>query len=216
MDHFCLKDMDIKKALQPQFVLDVEMHELGINAGLQDRVVQIYEGLVYMDFSKDLFTKNGHGTYRRMDPKGLPQLWLAYVADPSDSGKIHNDVRKRYEAGDAAVVSGMRTFAAMTDQARVAMEKGQHAALSELMAKNFALRRSLYGDACLGADNLRMIQTAAKFNCCGKFSGSGGAVVGSCKPNQLAALGQAFEEEGFVFVALEPHCPQGPALVKHV
>jgi hypothetical protein len=29
---------------QPQFVLDVEVHELRINAGLQDRVIQKYNG----------------------------------------------------------------------------------------------------------------------------------------------------------------------------
>ena len=30
----------------------LETEELGIAAGLQDRVVQTYEGLVYMDFAK--------------------------------------------------------------------------------------------------------------------------------------------------------------------
>ena len=47
-------DEDLPKALQPQFVLDVEKEELGINAGLQDRVVQTYEGVVFMDFHNDL------------------------------------------------------------------------------------------------------------------------------------------------------------------
>jgi glucuronokinase len=36
------------RELQPQFILEVEVGELNINAGLQDRVVQVYEGLVYM------------------------------------------------------------------------------------------------------------------------------------------------------------------------
>src|SRR5262245_23246145 len=36
--------------VQPTFVLLVEQEELGIAVGLQDRVVQVYEGLVYMDF----------------------------------------------------------------------------------------------------------------------------------------------------------------------
>ena len=40
------------------------MGELNINAGLQDRVVQVYEGLVYMDFSRDVIKSKGHGEYR--------------------------------------------------------------------------------------------------------------------------------------------------------
>ena len=35
---------------------------------------------------------------------GLPPLWLAYVADPSDSGKIHSTVRKQSLAGDEEVI----------------------------------------------------------------------------------------------------------------
>ena len=34
------------------FVLLVEQEELGITVGLQDRVIQVYEGLVYMDFDR--------------------------------------------------------------------------------------------------------------------------------------------------------------------
>ena len=35
---------DMPKPLQPNFVLDVEMSELFIQAGLQDRVIQVREG----------------------------------------------------------------------------------------------------------------------------------------------------------------------------
>lgn len=46
----------------PSFVLAVENEELGITAGLQDRVVQAYEGLVHMDFDADLVRTRGYGT----------------------------------------------------------------------------------------------------------------------------------------------------------
>ena len=36
--------------VQPSLVLAVEREDLGIGAGLQDRVIQVYEGMVYMDF----------------------------------------------------------------------------------------------------------------------------------------------------------------------
>ena len=35
--------------------------ELGITAGLQDRVVQVYGGLVYMDFARESMQQLGHG-----------------------------------------------------------------------------------------------------------------------------------------------------------
>ena len=43
-------DVQIPIEAQPSLVLSVEKEELGIAAGLQDRVIQVYEGLVYMDF----------------------------------------------------------------------------------------------------------------------------------------------------------------------
>ena len=43
-------DVHIPLEVQPSLVLSVERDELGIAAGLQDRVIQVYEGLVYMDF----------------------------------------------------------------------------------------------------------------------------------------------------------------------
>jgi len=57
--------------VQPSFVLSVEKDELGIAAGLQDRVVQVYGGLVYMDFSQEcMVEKNGLwcGKYEPLDP----------------------------------------------------------------------------------------------------------------------------------------------------
>src|SRR5919201_1378627 len=42
-------EVQIAIEAQPTFVLTVEQEELGIAVGLQDRVIQVYEGLVYMD-----------------------------------------------------------------------------------------------------------------------------------------------------------------------
>ena len=49
----------LKKIPSDTLALNVEMTELFIQAGLQDRVIQVYEGLVYMDFDKELFDKQG-------------------------------------------------------------------------------------------------------------------------------------------------------------
>lgn len=56
----------------PQVILDIEAVELGISAGLQDRVIQTYEGLVFMDFTGQ------KGIYERIDPNLLPPMYLAY------------------------------------------------------------------------------------------------------------------------------------------
>ena len=61
----------------PNIVLAVEKDELGINAGLQDRVIQVYEGCVYMDFNKDQIDSAGHGIYERVKPSLLPNLYIA-------------------------------------------------------------------------------------------------------------------------------------------
>jgi hypothetical protein len=41
MQFFSVSETDIPKEKQPNFVLSVEKGELGINAGLQDRVIQV-------------------------------------------------------------------------------------------------------------------------------------------------------------------------------
>ena len=89
MHFFNLTLSDLPKEVQPQFILEVEKSELHINAGLQDRVIQVYEGLVFMDFSQELMSENGHGNYSYLHLTGtdLPRFFLAYLTDPSDSGK---------------------------------------------------------------------------------------------------------------------------------
>ena len=50
----------IPVADRPTLVLRAE-EELGITAGLQDRVVQVYGGLVYMDFARESMQRHGRG-----------------------------------------------------------------------------------------------------------------------------------------------------------
>ncbi|GIS60015.1 MAG: hypothetical protein CM1200mP2_22400 [Planctomycetaceae bacterium] len=45
--------IEIPREVQPSLVLSVETGELGITAGLQDRVIQVYGGVVMMDFSRE-------------------------------------------------------------------------------------------------------------------------------------------------------------------
>lgn len=59
MRFFNVTEFDMPKPKRASFILDVESSELYIQAGLQDRVIQVYEGLVDMDFDKDLMDKQG-------------------------------------------------------------------------------------------------------------------------------------------------------------
>ncbi|XP_069470184.1 uncharacterized protein [Ambystoma mexicanum] len=208
MRFYSLKEEDLPKPIRANFILDVETDELFITAGLQDRVVQVYEGLIYMDFSKDLMEKQGFGNYEYMDVRCAPPFWLAYLRDPSDSGVIHSDVRQRWLNGDPLVLETMQLFADLTDQAKLAMEASNWSALAELMDRNLELRRSLFTDASLGPGNLRMVEIAQQHGSAVKLPGSGGAVLGLClNPEHLSALKKTFQEAGYVFCPVVPYCP---------
>lgn len=203
MEFYAVDEEAIPKPFQPNLILSVETEELDISAGLQDRVVQVYGGLVYMDFDRNYMEKHSHGRYEPMDPALLPNLFLAYIGDPSDSGKIHSDVRFRWQQGDPEVVQAMKTWASYTDQARAALEKRDYETLGHLMNQNFDLRRQIFGDHVMGRKNLRMIEIGRSYGAPTKFSGSGGAVIGIYQSAEhLEQLRQAYIREGFQFCRL--------------
>jgi glucuronokinase len=187
----CLMDfynVEIPVEVQPSLALSVEVEELNIAAGLQDRVIQVYEGLVSMDFSKDRMAETHgyrHGVYERLDPAVLPPVYLAYKGDVSEPTEVfHNDIRGRFHRGDEVVVSAMRTFAGLAAEAREALREGDHARLARLMDANFDTRRSIYQ---LPAGQVEMIDTARRVGASAKFAGSGGAIVGTYRDEAMYA-----------------------------
>ena len=52
---------------QIKWALQVETEELGITAGLQDRVVQVLNGCISMNFDRDAIASTGNGIYERID-----------------------------------------------------------------------------------------------------------------------------------------------------
>src|SRR5436190_7352299 len=77
-------NVQIPPAIAANLALETETKELGVPAGLQDRVIQVYEGLVYMDFATDIMDLQGHGDYVRLDPGMLPNVYLAYRTSLSE------------------------------------------------------------------------------------------------------------------------------------
>jgi glucuronokinase len=171
--------VDIPLALQANLALETETVELGVNAGLQDRVIQAYEGLVFMDFSRDIMERQGYGNYQPLDPALLPPLYLAYRTSLSEGTEVfHNRIRERWNAGDSEVTGAMRTWAEYAERGRQALLDGDWETLDRLIDANFDLRAQIYR---IGQGNLEMIQTARRTGASANFAGSGGAIVGRCR-----------------------------------
>ncbi|KAF2292279.1 hypothetical protein GH714_018408 [Hevea brasiliensis] len=192
------------RAFRPNLVLNAE-EELGIVAGLQDRVAQVYGGLVNMDFSKENMDKLGHGIYTPMDISLLPPLHLIYAENPSDSGKVHSTVRQRWLNGDKFIISSMAEVADIALEGRTAILDKDYAKLAGLMNRNFDLRRSMFGDDVIGALNIEMVEVARRVGAASKFTGSGGAVVVYCPegPSQVKLLEDACQKAGFVIQTVQ-------------
>lgn len=170
-------DVRIPKPQQANLILSVEKNELGISGGLQDRVAQVYEGLVYMDFAKSLLDRQGYGRYEPLDPALLPPLYIAYHDDLSEGSEVfHNDIRSRFERGDAEVVAAMKYWADLTDQVRDGLLRREGDKIGPLLNANFDRRRQLYN---ISPGNILMVETARAAGASAKFSGSGGAIVGA-------------------------------------
>jgi len=168
--------VEIDREQMPTFILEVETKELALTAGLQDRVVQVYEGVVYMDFDRELVEATGHGRYEPLDPALLPPLFVAYRTDVAELSTVtHSDLNERFKLGEPAVVEGMAECARLTEQARELLLAGKGSEMGELMDRNLEVRRSM---CHLDPHDLRMVEIAGKYDAHPKFCGSGGAIIG--------------------------------------
>lgn len=181
--------VEIPKEIQPSLALSVETGELSIAAGLQDRVIQVYEGAVFMDFSQEVKgEKCGYDyyMYEPIDPAKLPPLYVAYSVDEGqDSGVLHGSLRRRYNNKEQEVVQGMKSFAALAQRARDALVSEQSTLLAEIINANFSLRDGICknerGESELKAEHKRMVKTAQRVGVSAKYAGSGGAIIGTYK-----------------------------------
>ncbi|NOZ29743.1 MAG: GHMP kinase [Chloroflexi bacterium] len=174
--------VSIPKQIMPNLILRAETEELKIGAGLQDRVVQTYGGVVYMDFDRELMSR-GFGHYENLDPALLPPLFIAYDDSATEGTEVfHNDVRERYARGEKLVVETMEAIAEGARRFREAMEAGDLDEMERLIDRNFALRSQIYRISEL---NQRLIQAARDAGARAKFCGSGGAVIGICRDDEM-------------------------------
>jgi glucuronokinase len=186
-------NVDIPKHIMPTVVLSAEKDELHINAGLQDRVIQAYEGIVYMDFDRDHQEKTGHGIYEPLSPPKLPPLYVAYDPARAEISDIpHRNLRELFNRGDPTVLAAMQTYRQLTDRGRTALMAGDWDELGAIMNANFDLRRTIMP---IAPENLRMVEVARATGASAKFAGSGGAIIGLYKDGrQYQALSDALAE----------------------
>jgi glucuronokinase len=193
---------EIPNELLPGLALATETEELGISAGLQDRVVQSYGGLVFMDFNPKLMAEHGHGDYVPLDRHLLPPLVVAYRRDAAgDSGVTHAPMHERFDAGEPAVVETMEAIGALSHEGRDALLSGDRARLGELMDRNFELRRSIYE---LDPRHTAMIEAARSVGAAANFAGSGGAVVALAPDGRLDETESALRSAGARTIRSEP------------
>ena len=213
LDFYELTEADIPKPEQPDVILEAETVELGISAGPQDRVAAVYGGVVAMDFSPAAYARNGgrHGDYRRLAPDLLPPLFVAYHEGLSkSSGAIHNVVRYRAEVEhDRAVTEAMAAKAALVDEALAALHQRQGHRIGAIMDRDFDLRQSVYG---LPPEQIRMIAIAREHGAHAKFTGSGGAAIGTYQDaTHLRLLKGAYEDEGFTVLPVRVAAADKPS-----
>lgn len=196
-------DIDIDKRVQPSLALAVERDELGIGGGLQDRVVQVYEGLVAMDFScpEEI---NGYecGHYTPLSTALLPPVYVAYRPASSEPTEVfHNDLRSRFDAGEPEVVGAMQRFAQLTDAALDCLHNGDVNQLAGLLNANFDCRQSF---CALNPQHVEMVETARAAGVCAKYAGSGGAIVGTFRDaSQFEQLRRRMNQIGCQVI--QPH-----------
>lgn len=179
-------EVEIPMDLQPTICLEAERDELGINCGFQDRVIQIYNGLVFMDFDKSFVESHNHGKYEQLyssTSTSSLHLYIAYDANRAEeSGKAHRKVKRLFEEKNADVLAAMSEFADLAQQGRDLLTSSNiepstfNLKLSTLIDANFDLRDRIFNVA---EENRRMVMTARACGASAKFAGSGGAIVGT-------------------------------------
>mmetsp|Transcript_9808 Transcript_9808/g.29881 ORF Transcript_9808/g.29881 Transcript_9808/m.29881 type:complete len:672 (-) Transcript_9808:259-2274(-) len=165
----------------PQLALDVETKYLQLHAGLQDRVVQVVGGVVYMKFEGPSYPARLH-TFQRLNVGRLPTLFLVrYARSPSDT--VHRPLRKRWDDREPAVLRIMSELDKISQAGRNLFLEGDgthdvdRRQLADLMDATFDRRLELLGGDVLGAEVVELVDILRRYNVACNLAGSGGAIV---------------------------------------
>lgn len=174
--------IEIPKPILANIILSAEKDELHIGAGLQDRVAQVYATPVYMNFNKALMDKQGYGEYIPFDKSQLPNLYLAYRTNLSEGSEVtHNDLATRYKKGDVDVLRAIEQWRQLTDAVWAKLQNGDKD-IGALINENFDIRNKTIA---VSAGNKQLVETARAVGASAKFTGSGGAIIGTYEDEHM-------------------------------
>jgi glucuronokinase len=176
--------------------LAVEADGLGIAGGPQDRVVQAYGGLVFMDFGEP-------GTVQPLDLGLLPPCLIAWRSEAGGhSGAVHDSLARRHAAGEALVHETMERLAASARSARTALVQRDDAHLRSCLDDTFELRAEMLD---LDPRCVEMVSLARRCGASANYTGSGGAIaVLAPDRDHLRAAARALERIGCRTAWAEP------------
>lgn len=201
--------LDVPDHLLASIALRVETEQLGINAGLQDRVVQCLGGAVAMNFgAMEVDARYGvaFGQYEPVEASTLPPLFLVYRSSAAEpSALYHRDLRTRFEAGETLVRNTMASLAGLVPEGLASLRWGDHEQFGALVGRNMELRRGL---GPLPPRQIELVDLAASLEAPATFAGSGGAIVGIYRDSEhLAILEAAYQHLEAKLLVLTPARP---------
>jgi glucuronokinase len=176
-----------------ELALSVERDRLGVEAGLQDRLVQAVGKPVAMTFDPVAY-----------EVVEIPDDFCLFVAwstsESVPSATVHRSLRRRYDAGDEGVHTAMRALAAQAERARRAIVDGDAALLADAMHRTMALRLQIVE---LTEDQRRLVEVGRGAGAAVNSAGSGGSVVGLARhADHLATVEALYRAAGFGFLDL--------------
>ncbi len=178
-------DVKIEPQHLANLVLAVERDELGIPAGLQDRVAQAYNTPVYMDFDREYMEKHGFGRYTPIKISSDCKLYIAYRTDLAEGSEVlHSRLRDDFEAGKPEVLDAMQEWGELSVKVRELLENGDYGSIGKYLNRNFDLRCKVCGGA-VSAKNRQMVELARSTGASAKFTGSGGAIIGTYEDEKM-------------------------------
>ncbi|MEX0813787.1 MAG: hypothetical protein WD048_16335 [Chitinophagales bacterium] len=169
-------DKEIAPTVLANLVLSVEKEELGIGAGLQDRVAQAYEHPVFMDFDKSIMEKQGFGQYHKIKLDTIQDcLFIVYSQELSEGSEVvHNTFQKDFSNNKPEALRAIESWKSIADAFYSALQTGNNARLAELMNENFKLREKVMP---LQKAQVKLVKKVSATGVAAKFCGSGGAVL---------------------------------------
>jgi glucuronokinase len=164
---------DMVPAELAELALAVEVEDLGIAAGPQDRYAQAFGGLTFMEFG------GPRAQCERLDPTLLPPLVIGWRSAASeDSGAAHDRQRKSFDA------ELLRRLAECARAARRALIARDRREFGYCVDASFDVRRRLM---TLDSRHVAMIDAARGCGASANYTGSGGAIVAVCDDHEHRA-----------------------------